>query len=187
MIAWVEFQSAQYPQTGQGLPNKGTKILLYKSLILPHLDYCDLIYMCTTDQNLQKVQQIQNSACRIILRADIDTPIVQLHSELELPTLKQRRQIHMAMECHSSVVNEESGLHKLFVPLDKDRIRTTRSENQNLMNVANIKTVNGRKAFSYRGPHFWNILDNEARKIETKSNFKIHITKLICRDVNHPG
>ena len=151
------------------------------------MDYCDLVYMCTTEQNLQKVQLIQNSACRIILGADIDTPIKQLHTELELPTLKQRRQIHMAMECHNSIFNEEAGLHRMFKPIDDNRARPTRSENQNLMTVANIRTVNGRKAFTYTGPFFWNILDNEARQIESKNSFKTHITKLICRDVNHLG
>ena len=29
--------------------NKSTKILLHKSLVLPHLDYCDLVYMCTKE------------------------------------------------------------------------------------------------------------------------------------------
>ena len=159
----------------------------FLSLILPHLDYCNLIYMCTTEQNLQKVQQIQNSACRIVLGADIETPIVRLHSELELPPLKQRRQIHMAMKCHDNIFNDEAGLHKMFITIDEHRAWPTRSENQNLMTVANIRMVNGRKAFSYRGPYFWNTLDNEVRKIEAKNSYKTHITKLICQDVNHPG
>ncbi len=143
--------------------------------------------MCTTEQNLQKIQRIQNSACRIILRADIDTSIVNLHKELEIPTLKQRRQIHMAMECFNNSKNEEADLHKMYILIDRDRMHSTRSENQNLMLVANIKSVNGRKAFSYRGPHFWNTLDNDIRQIENKSSFKTHITKVICRDVNHLG
>ena len=29
--------------------DRSTKILLYKSLILPHIDYCDLVYMNTTE------------------------------------------------------------------------------------------------------------------------------------------
>ena len=68
--------------------NMNTKILLYKSLVLPHLDYCDLIYMCTTEENLQRLQYIQNCACRIILRADIYTSVTEMHHELKLPTLK---------------------------------------------------------------------------------------------------
>ena len=31
--------------------DRSTKILLYKSLIVPHIDYCDLVYMNTTEKN----------------------------------------------------------------------------------------------------------------------------------------
>lgn len=167
--------------------NKSTKILLYKSLVLPHIDYCDLVYMCTTDLNLQKLQLIQNSACRIILQADIDIPIMSMHEELDLPTLHQRRQIHTAMDCFNNIKNDEAGLHSMFIPIDEDRVRSTRSENRNMMRVPDVRSVTGRKAYSYRGPSFWNTLENESRTITTKTTFKTHITKLFCRDVNHPG
>ena len=68
--------------------NRSTKILLYKSLVLPHLDYCDLVYMCTKEENLQRLQQIQNCACRAILKADIYASISEMHQHLQLPTLK---------------------------------------------------------------------------------------------------
>ena len=31
--------------------NSSTKTLLYKSVVLPHLDYCDLVSMCTKEEN----------------------------------------------------------------------------------------------------------------------------------------
>ncbi len=167
--------------------NKSTKILLYKSLVLPHLDYCDLVYMCTKEQNLQKLQQIQNCACRIILKADNYTSISTLHSELQLPYLSQRRNIHMAMECFTGVHNVESGLHYMFNPIDDTRERETRSTRTNLVKVTNVRTVTGRKAFGFRGPNFWNKLEAESRTITDKPAFKNHISKVVCRDVNHPG
>ena len=30
-------------------------ITLYKSLVLPHIDYCDIVYECTSIGNLQKL------------------------------------------------------------------------------------------------------------------------------------
>ena len=79
--------------------DRSTKILLYKSLILPHIDYCDLVYMNTTEKNLNKLQMIQNCACRIILGADNDTSVQHMHQELDLPTLNQRRKYHQALDC----------------------------------------------------------------------------------------
>ena len=59
-----------------------TSLTLYKSLVLPHLDYCDIVYMCTTVQNLNKLQLIQNGACRTILRAPKDTSVSEMHKDL---------------------------------------------------------------------------------------------------------
>ena len=95
--------------------------------------------------------------------------------------------IHLAMECFIGVHNEESGLHYMFQKSDNERVRETRSSNKYQVKVENIRTVTGRRAFGFRGPNFWNKIDSEARVIEEKGAFKNHISKLFCRDVNHPG
>ena len=143
--------------------------------------------MSTTEINLQKLQLIQNCACRIILEADILTPTNTMHDELGLLTLKDRRNLHLAMECHNNIYNKEARLHDMFIKLDQERERTTRSTNTNCMKVKNVRTLTGHKAYSYRGPAFWNTLEEDIRQIEDKNSFKKHITKLMCRDVNHPG
>ena len=91
-----------------------TSLLLYESLVQLHLDYCDLVYMCTTLQNLNKLQLIENGACRIILCVSKDTSIEQMHKELGIPTLEQCRQYHMANECYKSVNNTDLGLNYMF-------------------------------------------------------------------------
>ena len=47
-----------------------TAFILYRSLLLPVLDYCSIVYMTSSKNSLRKVQKIQNSACRIILFAE---------------------------------------------------------------------------------------------------------------------
>ena len=39
----------------------GTSVQLYKSLVLPHIDYCDLVYCCTSKTNLQSYKN-----CKIV-------------------------------------------------------------------------------------------------------------------------
>ena len=158
--------------------DRQTKILLYKSLILPHLDFCDIVYMSTTEYNLNKLQLIQNTACRTILGADKDTSIKDMHKQLELLTLKQRRFIHQAVDCHNNIYNEEAGLHSMYQTVD-DRVRATRSIGTNYMKVPNIRSCTGRKAYSYSGPSFWNKLDSDTRQLEDKTAFKRHISKEI--------
>ena len=68
-----------------------------------------------------------------------------------------------------------------------NRPRTTPTPGTKLMDVPNIRSCIGRKAYSYKGPAFWNTLDSQPRCITEKEQFKKHINKLVCRDVNHPG
>ena len=178
-ITYVINKSSKILSRARDYLNKSAKILLYKSSVLPHLDYCDPIYMCATEENLYRLQQIQNCVCRIVFKADNHTSIKSLHLDLQLPTLKQRRTIRSVVECH----NEESGLHNMFKKVECNRV--TWSTNSNLIKTENIRTLTGRKAFGFRGPNFWNQLDSETRTIENKNVFKNHISKQMCRDVNH--
>ena len=52
----------------------------------------------------------------------MDTSITEMDKQLDLPTLKERRLIHLAMDCYNNISNAEAGLHKLVEPIDKDRL-----------------------------------------------------------------
>ena len=49
------------------LHDKTTKIMM-QALVLSKLDYCNSLFMGTTNYNLDKLQKIQNMACRIIFK-----------------------------------------------------------------------------------------------------------------------
>ncbi len=61
-----------------------TSVLLYKSLFVPYLNYCDATYMCGTATDLHQLQLIQNAACRTILRVPKYTGADYMHTELKL-------------------------------------------------------------------------------------------------------
>ena len=78
--------------------DRGTSILLYKSLALLHLDYCDLVYSDTSEADLNKLQLLQNGACRTLLLADKRSPVQEMHNKLRFLTLSQRRDLHLAVD-----------------------------------------------------------------------------------------
>ena len=89
------------------------------------------------------------------------------------------------MDCFNNITNEEAGLHHMYNEMN--RVRITRTSGTKTMEVPNIRSCVGRKAYSYKGPSFWNTLNAETRCIEEKEKFKQHINKITCLDVNHPG
>ena len=81
-----------------------TALTLYKSLVLPHLDYCDVVYMTANKDLLTKLQMVRNVACRTLLVANKrEHNISEIHKELELYTLSERREFHLSTLCHKNI------------------------------------------------------------------------------------
>ncbi len=73
--------------------DQSTALMLYKSLVLPHFDYCDTVYMTASATHLNKLQLLQNSACRTILLAEARTSTDYMHNELDLLRLNERQKL----------------------------------------------------------------------------------------------
>ena len=161
--------------------DKKTSLLLYQSLVLPHFDYCDTTYGCTSTVNLNKLQLVQNSACRTVLRCGKREPIANMHKDLNILTLEIRRKLHLSMDCHKAIHTNNS-MTRYF---QTRATRTTRAGDKRLV-IPNLKTNMGRKAFSYRGPSHWEGLPVHLKNIKSPDVFKSECLKTICRDENHP-
>ena len=75
---------------------KGTILMLYKALIIPHFDYASCIWGSANDTDLQKLQDIQTyTLTRILKRKDVDEK--NLHILTKIQTLEQRRQEQMLL------------------------------------------------------------------------------------------
>ncbi len=64
---------------------------LYRSLILPHIDYGDVVYDVAGKRDCQTLQVIQNGCLWICCKADPRTPVVELHRKMKTPFLIDRR------------------------------------------------------------------------------------------------
>ncbi len=167
--------------------DRKTSLTLYKSLVVPYMDYCDVVYMVANESELKNLQLIQNAACRCILLADKRTSTDLMHAELNLTRLSDRRNQHLQIECYKNVTNPQGSLHRYFIPSANMSQRQTRNTDANSMHVPDIRSVSGRKSFSYRGPVTWNSLHKDARQAGSVGIFKSHLGKSARRDVNHPG
>ncbi len=74
------------------LPRR-TRIMLYNSLVLPHLDYCSCVWNSCGATLQTKLERIQNYAMRLVTSAQPRTPSAQLRAELSWMTLQDRRKM----------------------------------------------------------------------------------------------
>ena len=145
------------------------------------------VYMVANETDLKKLQLIQNAACHAILLADKRTSTKDMHARLNLLTLSDRRNLHFLTECYKNVHNENASLSNFFVLERNLRERQTRNTVSFSMHVPDLRSVPGRKSFSYCGPACWNGIDKDLRQSKSVNIFKLNLTKEFCRDVNHPG
>ena len=164
-------------------------LTLYKRLVLPHIDYCDVVYMSATRESMNKLQLVRNKALRVILQAGPRDHITDMHRDLHLLMLEKRRELHLGLLCHKNVyLVGEQRLSRFFVRLQYDQVfRRTRNMDNTTLKVPQRKSASGRKAECYWGPAHWNSLNKDIRKVENFNSFRRLLMKKAFGDIdNHP-
>ena len=82
---------------------QSTLVTIYKSLILPHLDYCSTVWGCIGNDLSQKLQKLQNRAARIITGSNWSVRSAQI--SLKRKSLADRRDKQMKSLMFKTVNN----------------------------------------------------------------------------------
>ena len=69
---------------------------LYRALVQPHLDYCDVAWSPKTCKQIDKLERVQKLAARLVTGAPKTARTAELYSQLRWSTLEQRRKYHTA-------------------------------------------------------------------------------------------
>ena len=64
--------------------------MLYKTLVLPYLEYCPSVWDPTSTDLTNKIERIQNRAMTIILHRPLDTSSLTLRLELSWKSLYEK-------------------------------------------------------------------------------------------------
>ena len=78
----------------------------YKALILPYFDYCGAVWDGLGNHLADKVQDLQNRAARVILRASYDTSSSDLRNRLHWDSLCiRRKKLKAVLMCKFSIAS----------------------------------------------------------------------------------
>ena len=80
-----------------------TRKMLYQTLVLPHLDYCSVVWHSCSQALTHSIECIQNYAMRVILSKPPGTPSAPLRSRLGWFILHKRRQNFLLCQVHHYV------------------------------------------------------------------------------------
>lgn len=114
-----------------------SQILLYKSLIAPHFEYCSSILFLLNKNQLNTLQKLQNKIMRLILKVKYDTSIKFMLDCLQWMSVEQR-----------IIFNTLKFIWKMEQKLLPDYMCT------NLIQRQDVRNYNLRNNTEYNIPHF---------------------------------
>lgn len=147
------------------------RILLYKSIISPHFEYCpSILFMCDGNE-FDKLQKLQNRAMRIILRCGKTTSISLMQEALCWMSVKQR-------VVFQTMILVYKIKHQIAPPCMTRNVSYVRDAHAYPMRNADdfrLKTVtkaSTTKTVFHKGLQMFNVLPNELKNEKNFNKFK---------------
>ena len=162
-------------QRMRGFLSTKASMLVYKSMLLPILEYGDIFLSAATKCNRKKLQTLQNKGLRCALNKGLETSSVALHKEAGVLKLQFRREQHLM----NFMFDWSRDPSKLKTKTGKGV--TTRLSAKRRLKVKRPKTEKYKKSLAYCGPKKWNALPMDMHQIEVKSSFKTSLTNWVSQ------
>ena len=152
--------------------------IIVTQLLLPILDYADIVYQNTFEIHLQPLNAIYNSLCRFILRCPYRTHHCSLYESWNWLPLNTRRHYHWLQFIFKCIhFHCPPYLKQYLIPFTSPYL--LRHTQQPFFFVPKINKELSRRAFKFKAPSDWNTLPNNIRIINSFPIFKNSLFNLI--------
>lgn len=151
-----------------------SKLLLYKTIILPNLTYCHLVWHFCKASDRRKLERIQERALRAVYKSN-KTSYENLLKQANLPSLYNRRLQDIAITMYK-VKNgmTSTGITELFDL--KGKKYNLRNGDFNMPRFDTIRY--GKHSLRYTGPYIWSKLCSKDKNKPSLSSFKHNIRNI---------
>jgi hypothetical protein len=143
------------------------KTLLVRSLLIPHLDYADSVFLDLNQDLLNSLERLQNMGIRFIFNIKKFDHITSYRNQLKWLTMRQRRKLHLLLLVHKTLYSASSPyyLKEMFEFLASHGL-PLRSNNERLLSIPTHNTTQFSKSFTVHGARCWNSLPSSLRVID---------------------
>ena len=149
-----------------------TKKKLYNALILPHIDYCCVVWMDCGATLSHKIERLQNYGMRLITSSPRLACSAELRSRLKWVTLEQRRKLFRLALVHKCLHGRAPQyLCSKFATNWSLGLRMTRGSNN--LHLKRPHTNFYRNSCEFQGASDWNYLPNSIRPFTPSLPLKV--------------
>ena len=142
---------------------------IYKTMILPIIEYGDILYDGSNHKLLSRIQTLQNRCLRICNFEPYHVPVIYLHEIAQIAKLNYRRNMHLLLFMFKQKTN---------MNIVNIRIVHTRAHDAVLFNTERPQSEKYKNNVLYKGAVLWNQLSVPERNFHSYENFKKHLKKL---------
>lgn len=162
----------------QNLLPISTKILMCQSLLHPIFDYGDVVYLDITQEQLLRLERLQNICIRFIFGLRKFDRVSQFRTELKWLTMSQRRDLHILTLLFSMLSNPSAPnyLRSLFTPLASHGL-PLRSAARGILQIPTHRSSFYTSSFTAQAARLWNQLPDDIRLAPTLLSFKNRIKR----------
>lgn len=144
------------------------KITIYKTIIAPHFDYCATFLLQCGQNEMNRMQKIQNRAMRIVLRVSKRTRIAEMLDVLCWMSIQQRIWYQTLVFIFKLKNKMLPGYLTKFISYTSDR-HQYELRNVNDFNIGRTNKTSTRNSIFYKGVAQFNVLPDELKN-EVKMN-----------------
>ena len=144
------------PRFCKSFVSQNTLKMIYNALILPHFDYCSLVWSNCSETLKLNLQKLQNRVARVITGDNYDVRSKQILLKLGWQTLNERRQ-NLMEKCMSNVMNDNGRpeiIGYLFEKCNNSNYKLR--SNGKFLRLSKPNTNSMKRSFSYMGAKTWN-------------------------------
>ena len=149
------------------------------SLIFSTLDYCNALYYGLNVETVEKLQRVQNTAARLVLKVNRFDHVStnEMFEKLHWLKIKERIVFKILLIVHKCVNGQApEELSDMFQQVKSDRTRK--------LDVKYCNGLMGERAISVSGPKLWNALPQEIRLETSTDDFKKRLKTFLFKDAD---
>lgn len=163
----------------ESLPDEVAKTVAC-SVIGSRLDYCNAVLSGMSQSNFTKLQRVQNTLARVVLRHRKFEHITPALNELHWLPAQYRVTFKLAILLHS-IKNTGQPTYLCQLLQDYEPVRSLRSSTKNLICKTAAGTVLASRGFRHSAVSVWNNLTDNIREANTCDIFKRKLKTHLCR------
>ena len=161
---------------------KKVLMLLYNSIILPHLSYCNIVWGNSYSSHLTELKLLQKRAIRIISHAEYNSPIYPLFREKQILPVQELITLDTLIFMYRFHTGNVPQIFKCMF-IKNSSVHSYNTRHKLLLHKPPVRTTHALKSFRNIGISTWNRLSEDIRSSSTVSRLKTMCKRDLLNDI----